>query len=191
MEGPWLTVYIIQWIVIVALALVVLSHSRLIGQIYQRIGPVAARSLPDEFPLGAQLKEVFGTDLAGQPWRRTFPSEKGLLAIFVSPQCQACNNLVPHARDFVSSHTAGPDIVLLSVLADMTMNRAYVRFAKLDGLSYFIAHELADKFAVPATPYAVTFDGAGRILAKGVVNNYEHLASLPRSAEHWGGPSPK
>lgn len=181
MEGPWLVSYLILWLVVLALGLVALAHSRLLGVMYQRIGPAPARPLDDVFP--PMIAEIYGVTLLDQPWKRTFPSTLPLLAIYVSPQCQSCNELMPHVKDFAKEHGDRIEVILLSVLRDFTMNQAYARFARLDQIPYIIADRFSEKFPVPVTPYAIMVDGAGQVVSKGVVNNFEHLVDLARSVE--------
>jgi methylamine dehydrogenase accessory protein MauD len=160
------------------MALLLLSHSRLLGIMYRRIGPAPAKPMPDKFPMGTVMADIRAATLLAQPWTRSFPAANETLAVFVSPQCQSCNGLMPHLMDFGLSHGDRVDLVLLSVLGDYGLNQAYVKFAGIDRLLYLVANELAEEFNVPATPYALLLDRDGRILAKGIVNNYEHLLSL-------------
>lgn len=178
MEGGWLASYIALWIVTVALCVLALSHSRLIGLLYERLGPGVARALADGPDVGTSLSELSGVTLSGETWRRRFPGGRAYLLIFVSPQCQACNELMPHARDFAARHGRSTDVVLMSVLGDLGMNVAYARFSRLDEVEYVVANRLADTLRIAATPYALRISPEGTVEAKGVVNNYEHLSSF-------------
>ncbi len=178
MEGGWLASYVVLWILTVALALLALSHSRLLGVLYQRVGPGVARPLSDGPEIGSKLDEIGAITLAGDSWVLKFPARRDLLAIFVSPQCQTCNELMPHVRDFVARNGERTDVALISVLRDLDMNQAYVRFAKLANVNYVIGNRLADQLEIAVTPYAVRITAEGVVAAKGVANNYEHLASF-------------
>jgi methylamine dehydrogenase accessory protein MauD len=178
LDGIWLGSYVALWIVVVALALLALSHSRLIGLMFQRLGPGVARPLPEGPAVGTPIGEVQAVTLDGQPWNRRFPVENESMVIFISPQCQACNELMPHVRDFLQRLGSGADLQLLSVLGDRAMNRAYVEYAGLHSIPYLIADNFARQVQVSATPYGFKFDKNGVILAKGVVNHFEHLVSL-------------
>lgn len=192
MEGIWLGSYIALWVVVVALGLVVLSHSRLLGLMYQRIGPGVARPLPEGPDVGKRIEEIQAMTLLGQPWSRQFPIGNESMLIFVSPQCQACSELVPHVKDFLNRLGAEADVHLLSVLKDPGMNRAYVEYAKLHNAPYLIADAFARQIQVGATPYGFKLDKNGVILAKGVVNHFEHLASLWNITEgDRGNPEPR
>jgi methylamine dehydrogenase accessory protein MauD len=166
------------WVIVVALGLLALSHSRLLGLMYLRMGPGVARPLPEGPAVGSSIPEITATTVHGQTWTRQFPVAGESLLIFISPQCQACNELMPHVRDFVERLGAKAEIHLLSVLGDVPMNRAYVEFARLENVPYLIADTFARHIDIASTPFGFKLDRNGRVLAKGVVNHFEHLASL-------------
>jgi methylamine dehydrogenase accessory protein MauD len=178
LDGLWLGSYIALWIVVVCLGLLALSHSRLLGLMYQRIGPGVARPLPEGPAVGTRIDEIEAITVHGAPWSRRFPIENESIVIFVSPQCQACSELIPHVKDFLGRLGSRTDLYLLSVLGDAAMNRAYVEYAKLHNTPYLIADSFARRVQVSGTPYGFKLDKNGTILAKGVVNHFEHLASL-------------
>jgi methylamine dehydrogenase accessory protein MauD len=179
MEGAWLVSYIALWLLTAVLAIVVLAHSRLLGLLHYRLGPTGARPLADGPELGSTVTRLQGRTLDGAPWSYTFPAPREVLAIFVSPQCQTCNSLLPHIADFVRVHP-DVDLLLISTLDDPAMNRAYVAFSRLpqERLTYVLGARQAADLNIEGTPYAVYLDDAGVVRNKGVVNNYEHLFGL-------------
>jgi methylamine dehydrogenase accessory protein MauD len=177
MEGPWLISYLALWGLTVLLALVILAHSRLLGLLHHRFGPASARPLADGPRLGTKLEQVAGRHLDGTAWARAFPAERPLLLVFVSPQCQTCNSLLPHAKDFARAQ-AEIDLALVSLMDDRGMNEAYVEYGGLHKLRYVLGSRLARQLDVEGTPYAIHVDRQGVVTAKGLVNHYEHLLSL-------------
>ncbi len=180
MEGFWLISYLALWTLTLLLAVLILAHSRLLGLLHHRFGPGQARPLADGPELGARLKRLAGRRLDGSAWVHAFPAEADLIVLFVSPQCQTCNELMPHAKDFVRAHPDVP-LVLLSTLGDLAMNRAYVGFLRLERLTYVVAPQASDELKVEGTPYALHLDREGTVTAKGLVNTYEQLVSLRQS----------
>lgn len=178
MEGPWLISYAVLWVLVLTLALLALSHSRLLGLLHQRLGPGIARAAADGPALGTAIAEIQATTLFGQPWSRRFPVGGESMLVFVSPQCLACNELIPHVKDFIARFGARAEVLLLSVMEDAAMNRAYADYARLDGIPYLIAGRFASAMQIAGTPYALKLDSNGTVLAKGIVNNFEHLVSL-------------
>ena len=177
MEGPWLISYLVLWALTVLLVLVVLAHSRLLGLLHHRIRPSAARPMADGPTLGTPFTRLAGSRLDGTSWTCEFPNTGGMILVFMSPQCQTCNELMPHVKDFVRAN-AGDNLILVSLLEDPLMNQAYVRFQRLEKVPYIIAPRLAIEMSVEGTPYAISLSRDGVVTAKGLVNNYEHLTSL-------------
>jgi methylamine dehydrogenase accessory protein MauD len=177
MEGVWLISYIALWALTLLLCVVVLAHSRLLGLLHHRFGPAHARPLADGPEVGTRLGRLGARRLDGSPWEWEFPAAGDLLLVFLSPQCQTCNELTPHLRDFAHAH---PDenLVLWSTLDDPAMNRAYAAFRRLEKLTYVVGEKQAEALNVLGTPYALSIDRDGVVRAKGLVNHYEHLRSL-------------
>lgn len=187
MEGAWLISYLALWGLTLVLGLVVLAHSRLLGLLHQRLGPGLARPMSDGPELGTRLDRLMGRRLDGTAWTYEFPAATETVLVFVSPQCQTCNELLPHVKDFVRAHREVA-LVLLSTLDHPAMNQAYVAYRGLERLPYVLAARLASELEIEGTPYAVFLDRQGVVTAKGLVNNYEHLVSLRRPR---GAPGPE
>ena len=177
MEGIWLASYLALWTLVILLGLVILVHSRLLGLLHHRIGPKGARALADGPALGARVDRLAARGLDGKPWVREFPAADDVVLVFISPQCETCNSLVPHLKDFVAV-SRELTVVLVSTLDQMLMNHAYRSYAGLDGLTYLVGASLAADLRIEGTPYALYVDREGVVKAKGIVNNYEHLVSL-------------
>jgi methylamine dehydrogenase accessory protein MauD len=177
MEGYWLISYIALWAVILLLALVVLAHSRLLGLLHHRLAPSAAKPLADGPEIGTKIRELNGQALQGLKWSLKFPAEKPVLLMFISPLCELCNSLAPHATDFAAAHR-DVTLILLSTLDDLGMNKAFVQYRKLERLAYYVAPDLAAELSISGTPYAAFIGSDGTVLRKGLVNHYEHLRSL-------------
>jgi methylamine dehydrogenase accessory protein MauD len=181
MEGGWLISYLALWCLTILLSLVILAHSRLLGLLHHRFGPAAARSLADGPEVGTKLELLAGQRLDGNAWSWVFPSSGEVVLIFISPQCQTCNELLPHVKDFVHAHKKFK-VVLVSTIDHLSMNRAYVDYQNLERLNYVIGAKLADDLNIEGTPYALCLSREGVVQGKGLVNNYEHLAGLSQTA---------
>jgi methylamine dehydrogenase accessory protein MauD len=177
MESYWLISYIVLWILVLCLGVAVLAHSRLLGILHHRFGPAHAKPLADGPAPGTSFERLQSERYDGTPWRWEFPAEKDLLLVFLSPQCDSCDRLMPHVRDFARSekHVA---VVLLSVLEDRGMNEAFIAYRKLRDLEYVRGVALSDEFEIGGTPYTVWLDRQGVVRAKGLANHQEHLMSL-------------
>jgi methylamine dehydrogenase accessory protein MauD len=99
------------------------------------------------------------------------------MLIFVSPQCQSCDALMPHIKDFVRTRKE-IQVALFSALPDRAMNAAFIDYRGLHEIVYLMADGLDEKLEVEGTPYAIRVNREGIVRAKGLVNHYEHLLSL-------------
>jgi methylamine dehydrogenase accessory protein MauD len=166
-----------QGCVLVCLGLVVLAHSRLLGLLHQRLGPAGARPLADGPALGAKLDRLDARRLDGSPWSADFPAETGMILVFISPQCQTCNALMPHVQDFVRTQPDVP-LTLVSTIDDAAMNRAYIAYRRLEDLPYILGEKMSAGLDIEGTPYALYVSQDGLVLGKGIVNTFENLMGL-------------
>ncbi len=183
MESGWLISYIVLWAITLLLVVVVLAHSRLLGLLHYRFGPAAARPLADGPDIDTKLKEISGIDINSEKWAMSFPSDSELVLVFVSPQCSTCNEILPHIRDF-SRTESSIKVVLISIIDDIGMNRAYVGYRKLEKMTYIYNEKLSDELNIEAIPYALYLNKKGEVVAKGLVNNYENLKGLKKIAKN-------
>jgi methylamine dehydrogenase accessory protein MauD len=177
MVNGWMIAAIAQWVVLLCLALVVLAHSRLLGLLHLRLGPSGARPLADGPELGAELKELAGRFPDGSPWSVRFPTQAEMILIFISPQCQTCNALIPHVEDFLRVRPSA-SLTLVSTIDNAPMNSAYIAYRRMEKLPYVLGEELARGLDIEGTPYALRIGEGGRVLGKGIVNSFENLMTL-------------
>jgi methylamine dehydrogenase accessory protein MauD len=179
MANGWLTVsYIALWCLVLAMGAVILAHSRLLGLLHHRFGPAGAKALADGPEIGAKLDSISRTRPDGSGWTWTFPARTDLMLVFVSPQCQSCDALMPHVRDFVRAHRKEIQVALISTHPDRRMNEAFIDYRGLREIVYLMADGMDEQLQIEGTPYAIRVNGEGIVKAKGLVNHYEHLRSL-------------
>jgi Methylamine utilisation protein MauE len=137
-----------------ALAIAVLALAREVGILRLRLGPAAALEIPEEGPeLGAR------SDLVAR--RFALGRDAGLaLAVFVSDGCHVCRALEPA----VSSLASDP-LVTVETFDEVADAAVW------------------DELAIPGSPFAVAFDPAGTVLAKGTFNTLAQLESVLAAAE--------
>jgi methylamine dehydrogenase accessory protein MauD len=177
MASGWLISYIALWCLVLAMGLVILAHSRLLGLLHHRFGPAGAKALADGPKIGERLDSISRARPDGSGWTWTFPARSDLMLIFVSPQCQSCDALMPHIKDFVRTHKE-IQVALFSALPDRAMNTAFIDYRALHEIVYLMADGLDEQLEVEGTPYAIRVNRKGTVRAKGLVNHYEHLLSL-------------
>ena len=156
MTGWWAVAFVVQWVLLVVLAVVVVALARQVGTLHLRLGPRGALEVDTEGPpLGEAPPPVPATAVDGS---RVMVGGPGLrrLVLFSSPTCGVCREVAP---------AVGPAA-------------AAARFAVV------VIHDptLERDWDVPGTPFVVVFDEVGVVRAKGTVNNLEQVEGLLDSA---------
>jgi hypothetical protein len=160
MSGWWAVAFVVQWLVVVALGVVVVALARQVGTLHLRLGPRGALEVDDEGPPIGEAPPPRPADLDGGG--RTMLGGPGSprLVLFVSPTCPICEEVRPSVPAAASS--AG---LVAQLVRDPEAERWW---------------------NVPGTPFAVVIDGSGVVRAKGTVNNLEQLEGLVDTAERRG-----
>lgn len=178
MEGWWAASYVILWILVLALAVVVVALARQIGTLHLRVGPRGALEMDDEGPELGDVPQPFDLPaIDGREVRLGGPGEAQLL-MFVSPGCMVCEQVLPSVGVVARSGSMTP-YVLTDVDAFET-ERAFV--SKRIPAAVVPAAEVAQAYSVPGTPYVVVLDDGGAVRAKGTVNNLEQMEGLVDTA---------
>lgn len=176
MSGWWLASYIILWILVVLLAIVVLALARQVGTLHLRMGPRGALEVDDEGPpLGEAPEPHDLTDLRGRQVTIGGPGRAQLL-LFVSPGCPVCREVLPSLP--AAARVGGMEPV---VIADASADEAAGAY-DTDRATVVAAPQVAARYDVPGTPYAVALDVLGVARAKGTINNLEQMEGLVDTA---------
>jgi methylamine dehydrogenase accessory protein MauD len=167
------------WIVVIALALVVLALTRQIGVLHERITPVGALMLAKGLKVGELAPAITVTDLEGQALTIGGPrgDAKSLLLMFISPTCPVCKALLPVLKASRRSEDAWAEIVLASD-GEVAPHRNFVREQGLELFHYVVSGPLGISYQVGRLPFAVLVDAEGVLRARGLINSREHLESL-------------
>lgn len=139
---------IVALLACLGLGIAVLALAREVGMLRLRLGPAAALEIPDEGP------EV-GTRIGLVDRFRDLPSPGIGLAVFTSEGCRVCRGLAPA----ISSLGGDPELAV----------EVFDEVADAD---------VWNELAIPGSPFALTLDENGTVLAKGTFNNLAQLESV-------------
>jgi methylamine dehydrogenase accessory protein MauD len=165
------------------LLLLVIVLVRQLGLLHRRFAPTGARMIDSGPEIGDQAPEVEGIDLQGRRLRIGGARAKQQLLMFVSPTCSNCTNLMPAVKALQKSEGTDLDITLITLAGDETSNREFAARHKLMNIPYLISGDIGLSYRVFVSPYGVLLDRGGKVQAKGIVNNLEHLESLLNAAD--------
>jgi len=178
MDAAFLAAFILQWVVLIGLAVLVVGLFRQVGTLHERLGPVGALTLPGGPAVGAQAPEFDLPSLNGGSVRLGGADVDGraTLLFFLSPTCPICKSMLPVLFSIVRE-TPSARLVFASD-GDEEKQRLMISQERLTGYPFVLSSELGRSYGVGKLPYAILVGPDGRIAAKGLVNNREHLESL-------------
>lgn len=176
---------IVLWLLVVALALIVVALTRQIGLLHERISPVGALSSRVSIQVGDPAPELALIDINGRPLQIGGESkdESRTLLFFLSPTCPVCDTLLPTVERVARTEVPRVRVVLASDGAPEE-HLEFVAKKRLSHLPYVLSTPLGMSFGVAKLPYAVLIDEAGTVAAQGLVNTREHLESLFEAQRH-------
>jgi protein-disulfide isomerase len=142
----------VQWVLLVALLLIVAALARQVGTLHLRLGPRGALEIDTEGPLLGEapppspaIAEDGSHVMVGGPGMRR-------VVVFSSPTCSICREIRPAVPAAAAAASMAPII-----LHDPEAERAW---------------------NVPGTPFVVVLDELGVVRAAGTINNLEQLEGL-------------
>ena len=170
---------IVLWVLVVALAAVVLALTRQLGVLHERIAPAGALMLNRGLTVGEPAPVIEVTDLEGRAFRIGAPRSDGrsTLLLFVSPTCPVCKTLLPAVLSSRKDERGWLDVLLASD-GDLTQQRDFVRRERLEVVPYIVSGALGLAYQVGRLPFGALLDEHGIVRARGLVNSREHLESL-------------
>jgi hypothetical protein len=148
--------FVVQWVLLVVLAVVVVALARQVGVLHLRLAPTGALEVDDE---GPPIGEAPPTRTArGHDGTTTLVGGPGpgRLVAFVSPTCPICERILP-SLPAVAKATG----LVAQVVSDPDLEAAY---------------------GVPGVPFVVVLDERGVVRSKGTVNSLEQLDGLVDTA---------
>jgi methylamine dehydrogenase accessory protein MauD len=173
---------LLLWVAVIFLSGVVLLLLRQVGQLHERLGPVGALTLPGGVKVGeaAPIQDLVTLD--SRPLRIGEPTARSTLLFFLSPTCSICKSLLPVIKSMAGNEADRLRIVLASDGDEALQRRLVVEYG-LEAFSFVLSTDLGMTYGVSKLPYAALLGPDGRLAAKGLVNNREHLESLLEAEE--------
>jgi methylamine dehydrogenase accessory protein MauD len=188
MERIWLVTYVLAWALAISFVPALLTLLATIGGIHLRSADEAHPLITDEGPeIGSPMPELCGDDLSHRPILIGGSRDRELVALFVSPECGPCENLLRGFRSAGLPLQLGPEYVVIMETSHAAVAAAVRRhrlpmsvIADPDAL-------LRSELGVTTVPYALLIDEEGIVRMKGVVNNRSQLHGLLTRRGHFEG----
>ena len=168
---------VLLWMLLLAVAFVVMGLVRQIGVLHGRLAPAGALMVDKGVAVNEPAPQVTATDRHGRPVNFGYAGEKSQLLFFLSPTCPICKSQLPDIKSIAKEQADRLDVVFISD-GDMDAQQALIREHKLDDATYVVGPQVGMTYQIGKLPYAALIDKAGTLRAKGLVNSREHLDSL-------------
>ena len=167
---------ILLWLLLLALAFVIMGLVRQIGVLHARVAPAGALMIDKGVAVNEPAPQVTAADRQGRPVNFGYPADRGQLLFFLAPGCPVCKSLLPAVKAVARSR---PDLEVVYVSdGEPDAQAALIREFKLEEARYVVGPEVGMTYQIGKLPYAVLIDQGGILRAKGLVNSREHLDSL-------------
>jgi methylamine dehydrogenase accessory protein MauD len=177
-DGWWAASYVVLWLLVVALAAVVVALARQIGTLHMRLGPRGALEVDDEGPPLGEAPDPLDTVATDGAAITIGGPGQGQLIMFVSPSCNLCREVLPALAATAAGAGLKPYVV-----ADSESDSLDAELAPRRLKAPVVADvRVPKRFEIPGTPYIVVMDSMGVVRAKGTVNNLEQLEGLVDTA---------
>jgi len=179
MSGVWLASYVVLWVVVLLLAFLLAGALRQLGLLQLRLGddPGAlitdtglerGAEAPDFTALGAESGELVSlSDLPAVP----------RMLVFASPGCLSCRELIPGLNEV--RKTRGDFDFLVVCRGDLESCQAFGRMNGLEApMVVDTTGQIEKDYLVTLTPFAYLIDHEGRVVIRGIANDWRQLESL-------------
>jgi methylamine dehydrogenase accessory protein MauD len=168
---------VLLWVLLVAVAFVVMGLVRQIGVLHGRLAPAGALMVDKGVAVNEAAPQVTAADRNGHPVNFGYAGKKNQLLFFLSPTCPICKSLLPAIKSIAKEQAGRLDVVFISD-GDMDAQQALIREHKLEDATYVVGPQVGMTYQIGKLPYAALIDKTGTLRAKGLVNSREHLDSL-------------
>ena len=180
MSGVWLASYIVLWVVVLLLAFLLAGALRQLGLLQLRLGDDPGALITDTgLERGAQVPDFTGLDAeSGQLVSLSDLPAVPRMVVFASPGCLSCRELIPGLNE-VRKTRGGEFDFLVVCRGDLESCQAFGRMNRLEAAMVVdTTGQIEKDYLVTLTPFAYLIDHEGRVVIRGVANDWRQLESL-------------
>lgn len=132
---------VLLWVLLVAVAFVVMGLVRQIGVLHGRLAPAGALMVDKGVAVNEPAPQITASDRHGRPVNFGYAGEKSQLLFFLSPTCPICKSLLPAIKSIAREQAGSLDVVFVSD-GDMDAQQALIREHKLEDATYVVGPEV-------------------------------------------------
>ncbi len=180
MNELWLASYLLLWVVVAGLSFIVMGLLRQLGLIQLRLGPDPGVLITQEGLERETLAPEFAAlDVVNkQQVRLSDLKSQRVLAVFLTPTCIACRQLMPHLKEIARDSRRNVSVLTICHGSEVTCGE----FAKVYRLDFPLlldaTNSIAEAYEVRMTPFGFLIGADGVIRLRGIVNSWPQLEAL-------------
>jgi methylamine dehydrogenase accessory protein MauD len=179
-SGVWLASYIVLWLVVFVLAFLLAGSLRQLGLIQLRLGDDPGALITDiGLERGVQAPDFVAQDSeTGEPVTLSELPPAPRLLVFASPGCLSCRELMPGLNEVRKTRHGEFDFLVIC-RGDLEGCRGFGRMNRVKASMVVDTNGQIEKdYQVTLTPFAYLLDHEGRVVIRGVANDWRQLESL-------------
>ncbi len=165
--------YLTLWLIVIAEGVAVIILARTFGAMILGTRDAIER---DGLTLGNRAPEFEGVDPSGTQVASRDLLGDWLVLVFASPSCRICREMLPGLRQL--ARTLRGQVRLMILLRGSLEDARQFPLSDPLGILAIGYHGTAERYRVRVSPYVNVVDPEGRIRAKGLVNEPEHIEHL-------------
>lgn len=186
MNVLWIASMVLQWVVIAALCLAVVSMLRQMGALATRVearnGADPEAAVPEALFVGARLEPARVALLGGGEIVLGGHREHPQLAVFIAPGCTPCEEIEDAVRRLGQDRAQGsPDLVLV-LGAQREVAEEYAQRDEIADVPVAVLEDYPRRYFPGRTPSALALSASGMVAARGMVRNLDDLEDMVRAA---------
>jgi methylamine dehydrogenase accessory protein MauD len=179
MSGVWLASYIVLWVVVLLLAFLLAGALRQLGLLQLRLGDDPGALITDTgLERGAQAPDFTALDSeSGELVSLSDLPAVPRMLVFASPGCLSCRELMPGLNEV--RKTRGEYDFLVVCRGDLESCQAFGRVNRLEApMVVDTTGQIEKDYLVTLTPFGYLIDHEGRVVIRGIANDWRQLESL-------------
>jgi methylamine dehydrogenase accessory protein MauD len=179
-SGVWLASYIVLWLVVFVLAFLLAGSLRQLGLLQLRLGDDPGALITDTgLERGVQAPDFVAQDTeTGEPVTLSELPPAPRLLVFASPGCLSCRELMPGLNEVRKTRRGEFDFLVIC-RGDIESCRGFGRMNRVEAPMVVDSNGQIEKdYMVTLTPFAYLLDHEGRVVIRGVANDWRQLESL-------------
>jgi methylamine dehydrogenase accessory protein MauD len=178
-SGVWLASYIVLWVLVLLLAFLLAGALRQLGLFQLRLGDDPGALITDSgLDRGAQAPDFTALEAeSGELVSLSDLPAVPRMLVFASPGCLSCRELIPGLNEV--RKTRGGFDFLVVCRGDLESCQAFGRMNRLEApMVVDTTGQIEKDYLVTLTPFAYLIDHEGRVVIRGIANDWRQLESL-------------